>query len=123
MQLEVEPGRMVEVDREGFLLNPEDWDEKVMEAQIRAHEVAGHKPVGVLGRAMIMFVRSYYEDHMRHPTMNELIRMHAAKEETGFKNAEHLRDALFELFPHGPIAVLAKLAGLPKATVAEEMEA
>jgi tRNA 2-thiouridine synthesizing protein E len=123
MQLEVSDNRTVEIDREGFLLNSEDWDEKVMEALIKAHEVAGHKPVGVLGRAMIMFVRSFYEDHMRHPSMNELIKMHAEKEEVSFKNAEHLRDALFEMFPHGPVAMLAKLAGLPKQAVAEEMEA
>ena len=123
MILEVDKNRSVEVDREGFLLDPGQWDEEVMEALIKAHEAAGHRKVDMLGRAMIFFVRHFYEDHMHHPSMNDLVRMHGEREGENFEEAERLRDALYEMFPHGPIPMLAKLAGLPHAAASEEAAA
>ncbi len=113
---------IIETDDEGFLCNPEDWNEEVMEALIAEHEKAGHKPVGTLGRAMILYFRDYYDDHMRHPTMREMVLFHARKNNLEFRQAEKLRDLLYELFPHGPVPMLAKLAGLPRTPVARELE-
>ncbi len=113
---------VIETDHEGFLLDPEDWNEEVMEALIAEHEKSGHKPVGTLGRAMAFYFRDYYDDHMRHPTMREMVQFHAKKNGLEFQEAEKLRDLLYERFPHGPIPMLAKLAGLPRIPVAKEME-
>ena len=113
---------IIETDDEGFLLDPENWNEEIMEALIGEHEKAGHRPVGSLGRAMIFFFRDFYEDRLRHPTMREMIQFHAQKNGLSFQEAEKLRDVLYESFPHGPIPMLAKLAGLPRPPVAEELE-
>ena len=115
--------QIIKLDEQGFLLDPEDWTEEVALELIKQHEAAGHKKVTETGWRLIKAFREFYEDHMRHPTMNELIRNRAKLNGKDFEKEEHdYKEFLFELFPHGPIPMLAKLAGLPQEAVAKEME-
>ncbi len=115
-------GDHIKTDEQGFLVNPDDWNEKVMEELIRQHEAAGHKKVDPAGRAMVLFFRDFYEDHMRHPTMNEIVRAREKLDHKRFREAADLKEILYDMFPHGPVPMLAKLAGLPQNAVAQEME-
>ncbi len=112
MSIEVN-GRTIETDNEGYLLNPDDWDEDVAEALIQQHQAAGHKPVTETGWELIRFFREYYEDHMVHPSMHKLLVNRAKIHHKTFSEEENYRDFLYDLFPHGPIRMLCKLAGLP----------
>jgi len=121
MSIEVN-GKTIETDDEGFLLNRDDWSETVGLELVRQHEAAGHRKVTETGWMLIKYFHDFYEDHMRHPSMNELIREHEKLEGKSFKEEVDYKQNLYELFPHGPIPMLAKLAGLPHNAVTKEME-
>lgn len=106
-------GKTIATDEEGYLLNPDDWDEDVMEALIAQHEAEGHKPVSETGRGLVGFVREFYEEHQAHPSMHQLVEELGRHEGESFREAEKYKKFLYEQFPHGPILMLAKLAGLP----------
>lgn len=106
-------GKAIETDDEGYLLNPDKWDEDVAEALIKQHEDAGHKKVTETGWELIHFFREYYEDHQTHPNMHKLLLNRAKLEGKHFEDETSYRDFLYELFPHGPVRMLCKLAGLP----------
>lgn len=112
MSIEVN-GKAIETDEEGFLINPDDWDEDVAKVLVQQHEAAGHKQVTEEGWSLIRYFREYYEDHMTHPTMHKILRERAKEEGKDFLSEEKFKDHLYELFPHGPIRMLCKLAGLP----------
>lgn len=109
-------GRTLDVDEEGFLLNPEDWDEDV------AREIAKREGIELTETVweLINYFREYYEDHMVHPTMHKVVLSRGKRKGVDFQEAEAYRDFLYELFPKGPIPTLCKLAGLPKPV--EEIE-
>lgn len=112
MSIEVN-NKVIKTDEEGYLLEPDDWNEDVAEALIRQHEADGHKPVTETGWELIRYFREYYEDHMIHPSMHKLLTERARLHKNHFKDEKGYRDFLYELFPHGPIPMLCKLAGLP----------
>lgn len=111
---------VIETDEEGFLVNPEDWDEEVALALIAQHEAEGHKKVTETGWELIRYFREYYEENMMHPSMHRLLADHAKLEGKPFKDEKSYGEFLYDLFPHGPVNMLCKLAGLPKP--AHEME-
>ncbi len=112
----------IKTDAQGFLKNLEDWTEDVGLELIKRHEAAGHAEVTETGWMLIKYFRDYYEDHMRHPTMLDLIREHQKLEGKSFREEVYYKQNLYQLFPHGPIPMIAKLAGLPQHAVAQEME-
>ncbi len=115
-------GEVIETDKEGFLLNPDDWTEDVGLELVKQHEAAGHKKVTETGWLLIKSFNDFYVDHMRHPTMNEIIRQRKKQDGKDFEKEEHdYKEFLYELFPHGPIRMLAKMAGLPQSAVAQEV--
>ncbi len=115
--------QITKTDDQGFLLNPEDWTKEVGLELVKRHEADGHKKVTQTGWMLINYFHDFYEDHMRHPTMNEIIRDREKHDGKDFEKEEHdYKEFLYELFPHGPIPMLAKLAGLPREAVAKEME-
>ena len=116
-------GKQIELTPDGFLVNPEDWDNCVMEALIQAHEAEGNPEVGGMGRLLIKFFRDYYEDRQVHPSMNRILRMWDKMKDHKVKSEENFRDLLYEMFPRGPVVALAKLAGLPQPAVEEEFDA
>ncbi len=92
----------VEVDEDGFLDNPEEWDEDIAKALAASEDIyelsEGHWN-------LIYYLREYYNKYGIAPMIRKLCK------ETGFtlKN-------IYELFPSGPAKGACKVAGLPKPT-------
>jgi dissimilatory sulfite reductase related protein len=90
------------VDEDGFLENPEVWNERV------AVDFASTEGVTELTEAhwkVINYLRNYYLQFGIAPMIRKLCK------ETGFKLNE-----IYALFPSGPAKGACKLAGLPKPT-------
>jgi len=112
----------IEIDDQGFLINPDDWNEDVGLELVKQHEAAGHRKVTETGWMLVKTFRDFYEEHMYHPRMNELIRLRTKLDGKDFEREEHdFKEFLYELFPYGPIRMLAKLAGLSQTVIAEEV--
>ena len=94
--------RKYEVDEDGFLQDPQIWNETV------ARDFATTESVTGLTEAhwkVINYIRNYYLQFGIAPMIRKLCK------ETGFKLAQ-----IYELFPSGPAKGACKLAGLPKPT-------
>jgi TusE/DsrC/DsvC family sulfur relay protein len=95
-------GRQYSVDEDGFLENPEIWNEAV------ATDFATTEGVIELTEEhwqVINYLRNYYLQFGIAPMIRKLCK------ETGFK-----LNKIYELFPSGPAKGACKLAGLPKPT-------
>lgn len=110
-------GRTIETDESGFLKDPDDWNEDVAEALVKEHEKAGHRPLNETAKGLIHFFRKYYKEKLTHPSMNDLINTLGKQPGQSFDDAEAYKKFLYEMFPHGPIQMLSKLAGLPNPGV------
>jgi len=97
--LEIE-GRVFEVDGDGFLQQPELWDEDVAELIARSD---GIEILNDKHWAIIRVIREHYEDKGMAPMVRVLCK------EAGVKLRE-----LYELFPLGPARGACRVAGLPK---------
>jgi len=97
--LEIE-GRIFEVDGDGFLQQPEIWDEDVAELIARSD---GIETLNEKHWAIIRVVRKHYEDKGMAPMVRVLCK------EAGVKLRE-----VYELFPLGPARGACRVAGLPK---------
>jgi len=95
-------GIRVEVDENGFLAQPDCWNEAVAAALAAADGVAGlteeHWKV-------MNYLRSYHQEFGVAPMVRKLCK------ETGLSLAR-----IYELFPGGPAKGACKVAGLPKPT-------
>ncbi len=92
----------LEVDEDGFIQQPELWDEQV------ALALANTDGVSKLTEAhwkVIHYIRNYYHEAGIAPMVRKICR------ETGCS----LRD-IYALFPSGPAKGACKVAGLPKPT-------
>ena len=99
--LEIE-GRKYDVDEDGFLQEPDRWNEDV------AKDFACTEHIASLTEAhwkVINYIRNYYLQFGIAPMVRKVCK------ETGFKLSE-----IYELFPSGPAKGACKLAGLPKPT-------
>lgn len=112
MNIEVND-KMLSTDEEGYLLNIDDWNESVMHELIKQHEADGHKPLSETAITLVEYFHQYYQKNKTHPTMNHLLRELAKREGNNFTDAEKYKNFLYDMFPHGPIQKLSKLAGLP----------
>ncbi len=95
-------GRKYEVDEDGFLQEPDRWNENV------ATDFAQTEHVTNLTEShwkVIKYIRNYYLQFGIAPMIRKLCK------ETGFKLNE-----IYQLFPSGPAKGACKLAGLPKPT-------
>ncbi len=95
-------GRQYEVDEDGFLENPEIWNEDV------AKDFASTEAVDNLTEdhwKVINYLRNYYLQFGIAPMIRKLCK------ETGFK-----LNVIYQMFPSGPAKGACKLAGLPKPT-------
>jgi tRNA 2-thiouridine synthesizing protein E len=98
--IEVE-GKSIQLNEEGFMENPEEWNERIAEALAREEE--GLASLSDDHWAVIKFIREYYVEKNLAPMVRKICKT------TGFP----LRH-IFELFPSGPAKGACKLAGLPK---------
>ena len=94
-------GRKIEVNEEGFLLHPEEWDEDVARALARVEE--GLEELSDEHWAVIKYIRSYFNENNLAPMVRKLCKASGLP-----------LKRIFELFPSGPAKGACKLAGLPK---------
>ena len=89
----------LDVDAEGFLQKPEQWDEEV------ARAIAADAGVTLTDRAwqVVRFMRERYLATGTAPTIRTL------GKESGVPIKE-----LYQLFPKGPAKLAAKIGGIPK---------
>jgi TusE/DsrC/DsvC family sulfur relay protein len=93
-------GSTVEVDPEGFLLDARRWNEQI------AAEIARANGIGRLTDRhwqVINFMRQTYLDTGSAPSIRSL----------GKTSGVPIKE-LYELFPHGPAKLAAKIGGIPK---------
>ena len=95
-------GKSLEIDEDGFLQNPEDWDEQVAVAFATTEDV---EELTEEHWKIIRYIREYYLEFGVAPMIRKLCK------DTGCK-LKHI----YELFPSGPAKGACKIAGLPKPT-------
>ena len=92
----------IEVDEDGFMLNPEEWNKDVAAA------LASTEGIDALNDdhwKVMNYLRDYYKEFGVAPMIRKLCK------ETGFPLKQ-----IYELFPSGPAKGACKLAGLAKPT-------
>lgn len=90
----------LDVDGDGFLKEPESWNEEV--AQQLANE-DGTGELTVKHWLIIEYIREYYSEYEMAPMVRKLC------QHSGLRLKE-----LYEIFPMGPAKGACKIAGLPK---------
>lgn len=96
------PGGAIEVDEDGFMSEPDQWNEDIAKA------MAATEGVDELTEdhwKVVNYLRSYFMQFGVAPMIRKLCK------ETGFK-----LKVIYELFPSGPAKGGCKVAGLPKPT-------
>ena len=106
-------GKIIATDNEGYLIDSSNWDTDVMEALIKQHEGDGHRALSETAIGLVLFFREYFDEHQKAPRMNDIINDLGKRQGKSFSDAEKYKTFLYEMFPHGPIQKLTKLAGLP----------
>ena len=99
-------GSAVEVDNEGYLIDPSQWCEKLAQELAYAEGIALEEQHWTVVR----FVRDQYELNQVVPEARHVLRM--LKEIYGEKRAT--RKALYALFPYGYGQQACKIAGMRK---------
>jgi tRNA 2-thiouridine synthesizing protein E len=93
-------GETVEVNEEGFLVNPDQWTPEI------ASEMAKEEGINQLTEKhwqVINFMRNDFKEHASIPTIRRM------------KNASGVSiQEIYALFPDGPAKKAAKIAGLGK---------
>jgi dissimilatory sulfite reductase related protein len=93
--------RKIEVNDEGFLADPGEWDESVARLLARAEE--GLDELTPEHWAIVHFIRTYYCEKGLAPMVRKMCQA------TGLSLKR-----IYELFPSGPAKGACKVAGLPK---------
>ncbi len=93
-------GATVEVDAEGFLVQPEQWNERMAEEIARAN---GIEALTDRHWQVISFMRNTYLQTGSAPSVRSL----------GKTSGVPIKE-LYELFPKGPSKLAAKIGGIPK---------
>jgi dissimilatory sulfite reductase related protein len=97
--LEIE-NRVFDVDGDGFLTDPNIWDEEVAKLFARYDGIA---EMNEKHWAIVRLIRKNWEEKAMAPMIRVLC------QETGVKLRE-----IYELFPLGPARGACRVAGLPK---------
>lgn len=94
-------GSTLELNEEGFLVDPTLWNEDL--ALILARDQEGLESLTDDHWSVIRFIRNHYEEHQNAPMVRSMCKS------TGVPLKR-----IYELFPSGPAKGACKLAGLPK---------
>jgi TusE/DsrC/DsvC family sulfur relay protein len=93
-------GRTYNVDKDGFLQDPDLWNDEVAKDFATTENITemteGHW-------TLVKYIRGYYEDYGTAPMIRKVCK------ETGVN-----LDGIYALFPSGPAKGACKVAGLPK---------
>lgn len=92
----------IELDQEGFFVNPEQWTEDMV-PELAAKE--GIDPLTEQHWHVIRFMRKEYLEKGSGPSVRAL----------GKSSGVSIKE-LYQLFPKGPAKVAARVAGIPKPT-------
>ncbi len=93
--------KKIEVNEEGFISHPEEWNDEI--AALIAKKEEGIEDLTEDHWAVINYIRNYYLEKNLAPMVRKVCK------NTGFQ----LR-YIYELFPSGPAKGACKVAGLPK---------
>jgi len=93
--------KKIELNEEGFMAHPEEWDEDI--AAVLAKEEEGLESLSEDHWKVIQYIRDYYMEKNLAPMVRKVC-----------KNSGFSLKYIFELFPSGPAKGACKLAGLPK---------
>jgi tRNA 2-thiouridine synthesizing protein E len=93
-------GRKFLVDEEGFLQQPELWDDDVARLFATTEGIA---EMNEQQWALVRFIRGYWLEHQTAPMIRKLCQVTNVNLRT-----------IFKLFPSGPAKGACKVAGLPK---------
>ncbi|CAM3801141.1 TusE/DsrC/DsvC family sulfur relay protein [Rheinheimera salexigens] len=99
-------GKVLALDKHGYLANMQDWSENVALAFAEQENIqmqSAHWEV-------VWFVREFYQQFHTSPAMRMLVKAMADKLGADKGNSKYL----FMLFPQGPAKQATRLAGLPK---------
>lgn len=98
--------RNVETDAEGYLINPEDWDEAV------AEQLAASEGVSLSDDhwQVLRFMRDYYDSHQVAADARFTIKFMAETMGLGRQARNHL----FKLFPYGYVQQACKISGMKR---------
>ena len=97
-------GQSIKLDREGYLLEPSDWNEAV------AHAIAAKENIEMTDDVweVVNFVRNYYEERQSVPEhrvlLQELRKRHGKEKAT--------RKYVYNMFPYGYGQQACKIAGM-----------
>ena len=94
-------------DAEGYLLNPDDWNESIAE-ELAIEE--GIELNDIFWLAM-NFIRTYYGEHNIAPDVRHLVTYLASENQCTKKEAKKL---VFDLFPYGYVKQTCKISGMKK---------
>jgi TusE/DsrC/DsvC family sulfur relay protein len=93
-------GAEIELNEEGFLVDPSQWNDDIAVELARRE---GIDPLTERHWQVIRFMRSEYEAKGTGPTVRVL----------GKTSGVSIKE-LYQLFPKGPAKLAAKIAGIPK---------
>ena len=94
--------RTLEIDEDGFIQEPDEWDEAVAAALAKTE---GVEEMSEDHWKVVNYIRKHYTDFGTAPMIRKLCKG------SGFKLKQ-----IYELFPSGPAKGACKVAGLPKPT-------
>lgn len=97
-------GGSIALDEEGYLIDPDDWDEGV------AVELARRENIDLTEAhwKVLRFMREFFAERQLIPDARFTIRYVARELGAG----DAARDRLFELFPYGYVKQACKIAGM-----------
>ena len=97
-------GTRIETDDQGYLMDPEVWDDSVAEKIAQQEGVK----LGDEHRKVLEFIRNYFNEHRVAADARFVIKYLA--EDLGY--SEKARRRLYELFPYGYMQQVCKIAGM-----------
>ena len=95
-------GMEIEVDENGFIKNPEEWNEAIAEDLAK---VEGAYPMNEDAWKVVNYLRSYFLENDIAPPVRMLVK------QTGLKLTY-----IYQMFHNGPGRGACKVAGLPRPT-------
>lgn len=95
-------GIEIEVDEDGFIQEPEKWNQAIAEDLAKLEQAF---PMTEEHWKVVNYLRDYYLKYEIAPPIRMLVK------QTGFDLKK-----IYELFPSGPAKGACKIAGLPKPT-------
>lgn len=95
-------GAQIEIDEDGFLVDPDNWNEEVVKIFAATEDV---EEITEEHWKVINYLRDYYKQFGIAPMIRKMCK------DTGLTLKQ-----IYDLFPSGPAKGACKLAGLPKPT-------